>query len=164
MEEKGRNKIIFLLGLVVLAGGFVLFISLIWRRPQAVEADLSSLQVALREQGLDEATQPGTDQLLKRRFELLPSAYEDLFYLAPETFMDVEELLVIRTGAADQAPIRQAMEKHLESLKNSFENYGTDQYSVLQQALIYQNDQYICYVAGHRAGEMMELVRRMIER
>ena len=165
MNTEKKNKLGFCMILLLLTAAYCAFIALLLRQPRAVEADLSALKAAFAAEGLTADMQEGTDRLLKRNFDLLPGAYEEVLYLAPVNFMDVGEVLVVRTSdASAQETVREAVEKRLQSQKNIFENYGTDQFSLLQAAQIYQNEKYICYAAGPHADELLRLVRGAIER
>ena len=162
--QMGR-KMLFLLILLMLMAGFTFFISGRLRRPHAIPADFSHLQSILEQENLYGKTQMGSEAVLKRNFGILPASCAEVLYLAPDSFMDVDELLLIRFPEPEAAePLRQSIEKRLDILKNKFENYGTDQYSLLQRAMIYQNEAYICYASGTEAEAWMRLVRQAIER
>lgn len=76
--------------------------------------------------------QPGDNQMIKRLYGLQPADYEGCKLYYPVTNMDAEELLVVKLRSADQQQtVRDAIEKRLESQKNSFDGYGVGQYDLL---------------------------------
>jgi hypothetical protein len=151
--------------MLLLTAALLLFIAARMRRPAAVDADFGRLRQIIADQAYPTLTKAGTEADLKRHFDILPAQVGDVLYLAPASFIDVDELLLIRLKDGDDGEtIRRAMEKRLAVLKASFENYGTDQYSLLQQAQIYQNEKYVCYAAGHYSRELLQTVLREIER
>lgn len=93
-----RSKAVFVIGLLLMAATLVFFVSGRLKQPQALEADLKQLEAELFAGNLLCHNQAGTEALLKRNFDLLPSDYEEALYIAPLDFMDVDELLLIRLG------------------------------------------------------------------
>ena len=164
MTSDTKNKALYLLSMLLVLAAAVLFISLRLRRPHAVEADLPALGAELTAAGLTEHTVFGSEAALKRHFDLLPASFAEMLYFSPETFMDIDEILLIKTADSSQAAaIRAAMEKRIETQKKTFENYGTDQFSLMQEAVIYENERYLCFASGHHAAEALSLIRSRIE-
>ena len=162
---KTDSKGIFIAGILLLIVGLCFFIASRLRLPQAIEADFSAIYRQIKSDELMGSARLGNEAELKRNFNILPSSFQEMLYLAPDNFMEVDELLLLRFSSEESAvAIRDSMEKRLTSLMNNFESYGTDQYSLLQKAQIYQNDAYICYTAGHFGYELMQLLRSHIER
>ena len=158
------KKILFLLTLICLAAAFAFFVNYLLRQPHAVEADFAALETELSKASLTDGLKAGTERLLKRNFDLLPGTGEEILYLTAEDFMDVSELLLVKADEDQQETILEGIERRLTNQKNMFENYGTNQFSLLQEAKIYQNEMYICFAAGPNADGIMECVRRAIER
>ena len=76
--------------------------------------------------------QPGDNQMIKRLYGLQPADYEGCSLYYPLTNMDAEELLVVKLKSADQQQtVREAIEKRLETQKNSFDGYGVGQFDLL---------------------------------
>lgn len=76
--------------------------------------------------------QPGDNQMIKRLYGLQPADYEGCELYYPLTNMDAEELLVVKLKSADQQQtVRDAIEKRLETQKNSFDGYGVGQFDLL---------------------------------
>ncbi|MBO4412386.1 MAG: DUF4358 domain-containing protein [Lachnospiraceae bacterium] len=160
-----KEKILFIASVAVLTACFAVFI--IWRmqKPKAVITDLSSVGNTLSQEGLTTATVPGTVLELKRRFGLLENDYPDILYFTPESFMNVEEILVVRTtdeASADR--VEEAIRTSVQGWKDLFENYGTNQFGLLNDSILYRNESYVCYAAGEQAEDVMREIRAAIER
>ena len=165
MQNNGKDKSCYIFGMLLILAALAVFIGLRLKQPKATEADLSALEAELKAAGLTKGTASGTEAMLKRNFDLLPSSWSEVLYFMPDNFMNVDEILLIRLPDGSSAEsVRRAMEKRLETMKNTFENYGTDQFSLMQKAQIYANGPYVCYTAGHCAEEAMALIRSRIER
>ena len=165
MKTPVRVKLAFLLCMILIAAAFAVFVGLRLRRPHPQACDFSALSETLSEAGTLSASLPGSDASLKRSFGLLPASAEEFLYFEPATFMDVDEVLVARVSSeAQEAEVTAAVTARIEAQKNNFERYGTDQYSLMNEALVYSNGAYVCYAAGHHAAEAMELIRKAVER
>ncbi len=76
--------------------------------------------------------QPGDNQMIKRLYGLQPADYEGCALYYPLTNMDAEELLVVKLKRTDQQQaVRDAIDKRLETQKNSFDGYGVGQFDLL---------------------------------
>ncbi len=155
-------KASFIVLTLLFAAGFAVFSAWRMKQPQPKEADLAALGEALQGSGLLQASKPGTAQECKKNFGLSSDSYEEILYFSPATFMDVEEVLVVRApeGAAAAA---EAVEARRSGLQKSFENYGTFQAAMLGDAVIYENGVYACYAAGEHSREIMSMIRKAIE-
>ena len=160
-----KAKILFFLTMFLLIAALAVFVGFRMRKPAAIDADFSVLCEALEERGLTENTVPGTTLELKRRFNLLESDYPSVLYLAPVTYMNVEEILVVEVRSSSEADaVEEAIQTSLDAQKKLFENYGVDQYGYLKDAKIYRNERYVVYAAGAKAEDVLTEIRFAIER
>ena len=165
MKTPLRVKIAFVACMLLLTACLAVFIGLRLRRPHPQACDFAVLSQTLSDAGTLPDSLPGSDASLKRAFGLLPGSAEEFLYFEPATFMDVDEVLVARVSSETQAAdVRAACLARIEAQKNNFESYGTDQFSLMNEALVYENGGYVCYTAGHHAAEAMALIRKAIER
>ena len=163
--KKALPKIAFIVFLVLTAAAFTGFIVLRMQKKHAVEADLEALGAELESAGLTEYMTGGSALELKRRYGLYAEEYPALLYFAPETYMNVEEILVVRISSDRQGDaVEEAVDAERASLMDAFESYGIDQYSHLKNAVRYRNEFYVCYAAGEKAEEILAAIRRAIER
>ena len=166
MKENRKNKIAFLAAMAALLAAFAVFAAARLRQPRALpDTDLSALAAALEAEGLTERTVRAGEAELKRNFGLLPADCGEVLYYTSTDFMDVDEILLVRFSSAAQAEaVQKAMEARRDELLTRFRSYGTDQYSLMQNAKIYKNDGYVVYAAGHQADALMQRVRAAVER
>lgn len=155
-------KISFLVLTLLFAAGFAVFSLWRMKQPQPKEADFAALGEALQASGLLQASKPGTAQECKKNFGLSSDSYEEILYFSPATFMDVEEVLVVRAPEGADAAAK-AMRSRLSELQKSFENYGTFQSAMLKETQIYENGVYACYAAGEHSAEIMAMIRKAVE-
>ena len=155
----------FLAILICFFAAFAIFIGSQLIKPVAVEADFTELESRLKEAGFTQGLEPGTDMTLKNHFGLLSTDCAQVVFFAPIDFMDITEILVVEPVNPSQIPdIAEGMKKRIERQKATFENYGTDQFSVLQSAVVYSNDRYVCCVTGKQTAEVLRLIKDTIER
>ena len=152
----------FIILTLLFAAAFGLFAAWRMKQPQPADADLAALGDALQASGLLQSSKPGSARECKKNFGLSSDAYEEILYFSPVTFMDVEEVLVIRAPEGAEAAA-EAMRTRLSELQKSFENYGTFQSAMLKETQIYENGVYACYAAGEHSREIMMLIREEIE-
>ena len=160
--KNNAAKLSFIMLTLLFAAGFTVFSAWQMKQPQPKDADFAALGEALQTSGLLQASKPGTAQECKKYFGLSSDSYEEILYFSPATFMDVEEVLVVRApeGAAAAA---EAMRIRRSELQQSFENYGTFQAAMLKEAQIYENGVYACYAAGEHSREIMAMIREAVE-
>ena len=158
-------KLSFIATAVLFTAAFVLFAFLRMQGPAPLDADLDEIADALTEAGCTDALEPGNALRVKNAYGLEPSDYEEMLYYYPVNHIDVDEILLLRLpeGAETDAAVA-AINDHVEREKNIFENYGTDQFSLLNEAVVYENAPYVLYCAGHKGEASARLVREMIER
>lgn len=72
------------------------------------------------------------NQMVKRLYGIDPAAYEGCVLYYPATNMMAEEVLLVKMADVSQAAeIQAAMEKRLQTQKNTFEGYGVEQFDLL---------------------------------
>ena len=158
-------KILFPVAAVLFTAAFAVFIAILMREPVPVEADFGEIREALLRQGLTENMREASTMDMKASFGMLPSEFPEVLHFAPLTYMDVDEILLVRTsGDAQTEEIVEQAEAYRNRQMTVFENYGADQYSLLSSAILYKNGTYVLYTAGPHAEEAALLVRRMTER
>ncbi len=100
----------------------------------------------------------------KRAYGLNAEDYLEILYYEPETTMDVNELLIVRVADSGQTEtVRAAMESRIAQQQNNFDGYGTNQLEILEDALVYSNDMYVCLVIAGDSRTLMDVVRSIVE-
>ena len=78
-------------------------------------------------------------------------------------FMSVDEVLVVKANSSSEASAYlEAAQAHLESQKNIFEGYGTDQMALLGEASVEKRGAYVWYFCGENAQELRQALLSMI--
>ncbi len=152
----------FIVLTLLFAAAFGLFAAWRMKQPRPADADLAALGDALQASGLLQSSKPGTARECKKNFGLSSDSYGEILYFSPQTFMDVEEVLVVRAPEGAEAAA-EAMRTRLSELQKSFENYGTFQSAMLKETQIYENGVYACYAAGEHSREIMLMIRKAVE-
>ncbi len=128
--------------LILLAGGE--------RESDAALDDVTAAVVAQ----LDTSNvQPADNQMIKRLYGLQPSDYEGVCLYYPSSNMDAEELLIVKLqDAAQQQSVLDAVERRLQTQKNSFDGYGIEQFDLLENHSVVQaQGNYILFVVSARS-------------
>ena len=104
------------------------------------------------------ALSPGDANAFRERFDLDPEGCEGWLLYASDDLMDVSELLVVK--AADgtvRDRIEAAADARLAAQKESFRNYGTDQYALLGHAPLWQRGDYLFYGVSESVDRWEEI-------
>ena len=152
----------FIVLTLLFAAAFGLFAAWRMNQPRPADADLAALGDALQASGLLQSSKPGSARECRKSFGLSSDSYEEILYFSPMTFMDVEEVLVVRAPEGAEAAA-EAMRTRLSELQKSFEDYGTFQSAMLKETQIYENGVYACYAAGEHSREIMMMIRKAVE-
>ena len=152
----------FIVLTLLFAAAFGLFAAWRMKQPRPADADLAALGDALQASGLLQSSKPGSARECRKSFGLSSDSYEEILYFSPMTFMDVEEVLVVRAPEGAEAAA-EAMRTRLSELQKSFENYGTFQSAMLKETQIDENGVYACYAAGEHSREIMMMIRKAVE-
>ena len=106
--------------LILLAGG-----------ERESDAALDDVTAAVIAQLDTSNVQPADNQMIKRLYGLQPSDYEGVCLYYPSSNMDAEELLIVKLqDAAQQQSVLDAVERRLQTQKNSFDGYGIEQFDL----------------------------------
>lgn len=76
--------------------------------------------------------------------------------------MSVDEVLVVKANSSEASAYLEAAQAHLESQKNIFEGYGTDQMALLGEASVEKRGAYVWYFCGENAQELRQALLSMI--
>lgn len=77
--------------------------------------------------------------------------------------MSVDEVLVVKANSSSEAgAYLEAAQAHLESQKNIFKGYGTDQMALLGEASVEKRGAYVWYFCGENAQELRQALLSMI--
>lgn len=123
--------------------------------------DLSAQQMAeaMLEKRVDEENP--MDALSDKQIEMLYSVtsdmVEDSAVYAGENNMKCDELAVFVPVKGQEAHVKELVEGHLDTQRNSFAGYAPEEAAILENASVQQKGKFIVYAAGSNAQEMMEV-------
>lgn len=128
--------------LILLAGG-----------ERESDAALDDVTAAVIAQLDTSNVQPADNQMIKRLYGLQPSDYEGVCLYYPSSNMDAEELLIVKLqDAAQQQSVLDAVERRLQTQKNSFDGYGIEQFDLLENhSVIQAQGNYILFVVSSQS-------------
>ena len=160
--RKGLIKIVIaeIIFLVILGG--IIAYTLYDRTPEDVS--LSDIAEDFEAEFDTSCMQKSGAMRIKRAFGINPSDYEDYLYYMPANTMDVDELLIVKTGdeSLNDALVR-AVNERLDSQKKTFDGYGTDQLDILKGAQIFTAGQYVCFMVSGEADRWLDFIKQEIK-
>lgn len=84
------------------------------------------------------------------------------FYKAPSP-MAVDEILIVKSASKTEASqVLETMQARLDSQKNIFEGYGTDQIALLNNAVVASKGNYSFYMCGKNVSKWRDLFLSLI--
>ena len=104
------------------------------------------------------------NQLIKRFYGLDPSAFESCILYYPTTNMMAEEVLIVKLkDMRQQEQVRAAIEKRIETQKNTFEGYGVEQFEMLtNNAVVEVRGNFILLVVNSNSAEAQKAFLKAI--
>ena len=104
------------------------------------------------------------NQLIKRFYGLDPSSFEGCILYYPTTNMMAEEVLIVKLkDMSQQAQVRAAIEKRIETQKTTFEGYGVEQFELLtNNAVIEVRGNFILFIVNANSAEAQKAFLKAI--
>ena len=100
---------------------------------------------------------------LRRFYQIDENDIDSYFFRKAASPMSVDEVLVVKANSSSEAgAYLEAAQAHLESQKNIFEGYGTDQMALLGEASVEKRGAYVWYFCGENAQELRQALLSMI--
>lgn len=101
--------------------------------------------------------------MLKKAFGLVEEDYEDVLYYHSTDMMSACEMLIVKLSSEEQqTSVKAAMEERLDSRKEAFDGYGSDQMEILNHAMIYCTGNYVCYIVAGEDRAWLQLFKKQI--
>ena len=111
----------------------------------------------------DDTMLDGDKNMVKRLYGLDPGEYEGVMLKYPSTNMNVDEVFLVKLkNLAQQDSVTAAIEKRLETQKNNFDGYGTNQYSILEKSVIDVRGNYIMFVVAEKTDPIVKTFEESI--
>ena len=112
----------------------------------------------------DDTVLDGDNVMVKRLYGIDPADYDGIMLKYPSTNMNVNEVFLVKLkDVKQQDQILEAVEKRLETRKNNFENYGTNQYSILKKSVTDVQGNYIMFVVNEKTDPIVKAFEKSLK-
>lgn len=141
----------------------VVYLGRLYVSDYAADVSMDKISAALEQvSGVTDLSEPGVSGL-RRFYQIDENDIDSYFFRKAASPMSVDEVLVVKANSSSEASAYlEAAQAHLESQKNIFEGYGTDQMALLGEASVEKRGAYVWYFYGENAQELRQALLSMI--
>ena len=141
----------------------VVYLGRLYVSDYAADVSMDKISAALEQvSGVTDLSEPGVSGL-RRFYQIDENDIDSYFFRKAASTMSVDEVLVVKANSSSEAgAYLEAAQAHLESQKNIFEGYGTDQMALLGEASVEKRGAYVWYFCGENAQELRQALLSMI--
>ena len=141
----------------------VVYLGRLYVSDYAADVSMDKISAALEQvSGVTDLSEPGVSGL-RRFYQIDENDIDCYFFRKAASPMSVDEVLVVKANSSSEAgAYLEAAQAHLESQKNIFEGYGTDQMALLGEASVEKRGAYVWYFCGENAQELRQALLSMI--
>ena len=141
----------------------VVYLGRLYVSDYAADVSMDKISAALEQvSGVTDLSEPGVSGL-RRFYQIDENDIDSYFFRKAASPMSVDEVLVVKANSSSEAgAYLEAAQAHLESQKNIFEGYGTDQMALLGEASVEKRGAYVRYFCGENAQELRQALLSMI--
>ena len=141
----------------------VVYLGCLYVSDYAADVSMDKISAALEQiSGVTDLSEPGVSGL-RRFYQIDENDIDSYFFRKAASPMSVDEVLVVKANSSSEASAYlEAAQAHLESQKNIFEGYGTDQMALLGEASVEKRGAYVWYFCGENAQELRQALLSMI--
>ena len=141
----------------------VVYLGRLYVSDYAAYVSMDKISAALEQvSGVTDLSEPGVSGL-RRFYQIDENDIDSYFFRKAASPMSVDEVLVVKANSSSEAgAYLEAAQAHLESQKNIFEGYGTDQMALLGEASVEKRGAYVWYFCGENAQELRQALLSMI--
>lgn len=141
----------------------VVYLGRLYVSDYAADVSMDKISAALEQvSGVTDLSEPGVSGL-RRFYQIDENDIDSYFFRKAASLMSVDEVLVVKANSSSEAgAYLEAAQAHLESQKNIFEGYGTDQMALLGEASVEKRGAYVWYFCGENAQELRQALLSMI--
>lgn len=171
--KKNKNQGTSILSDFKLTGSFILksvmviflvvYLGRLYVSDYAADVSMDKISAALEQvSGVTDLSEPGVSGL-RRFYQIDENDIDSYFFRKAASPMSVDEVLVVKANSSSEAgAYLEAAQAHLESQKNIFEGYGTDQMALLGEASVEKRGAYVWYFCGENAQELRQALLSLI--
>lgn len=141
----------------------VVYLGRLYVSDYAADVSMDKISASLEQvSGVTDLSEPGVSGL-RRFYQIDENDIDSYFFRKAASPMSVDEVLVVKANSSSEAgAYLEAAQAHLESQKNIFEGYGTDQMALLGEASVEKRGAYVWYFYGENAQELRQALLSMI--
>lgn len=141
----------------------VVYLERLYVSDYAADISMDKISASLEQvSGVTDLSEPGVSGL-RRFYQIDENDIDSYFFRKAASPMSVDEVLVVKANSSSEAgAYLEAAQAHLESQKNIFEGYGTDQMALLGEASVEKRGAYVWYFCGENAQELRQALLSMI--
>ena len=141
----------------------VVYLGRLYVSDYAADISMDKISASLEQvSGVTDLSEPGVSGL-RRFYQIDENDIDSCFFRKAASPMSVDEVLVVKANSSSEAgAYLEAAQAHLESQKNIFEGYGTDQMALLGEASVEKRGAYVWYFCGENAQELRQALLSMI--
>lgn len=141
----------------------VVYLGRLYVSDYAADVSMDKISAALEQvSGVTDLSEPGVSGL-RRFYQIDEDDIDSYFFRKAASPMSVDEVLVVKANSSSEAgAYLEAAQAHLESQKNIFEGYGTDQMALLGEASVEKRGAYVWYFCGENAQELRQALLSLI--
>lgn len=141
----------------------VVYLGRLYVSDYAADVSMDKISAALEQvSGVTDLSEPGVSGL-RRFYQIDENDIDSYFFRKAASPMSVDEVLVVKANSSSEAgAYLEAAQAHLESQKNIFEGYGTDQMALLGEASVEKRGAYVWYFCGENAQELRQALLSLI--
>ena len=141
----------------------VVYLGRLYVSDYAADVSMDKISAALEQvSGVTDLSEPGVSGF-RRFYQIDENDIDSYFFRKAASPMSVDEVLVVKANSSSEAgAYLEAAQAHLESQKNIFEGYGTDQMALLGEASVEKRGAYVWYFCGENAQELRQALLSMI--
>ena len=141
----------------------VVYLGRLYVSDYAADVSMDKISAALEQvSGVTDLSEPGVSGL-RRFYQIDENDIDSYFFRKAASPMSVDEVLVVKANSSSEAgAYLEAAQAHLESQKNIFEGYGSDQMALLGEASVEKRGAYVWYFCGENAQELRQALLSMI--
>ena len=141
----------------------VVYLGCLYVSDYAADVSMDKISAALEQvSGVTDLSEPGVSGL-RRFYQIDENDIDSYFFRKAASPMSVDEVLVVKANSSSEASAYlEAAQAHLESQKNIFEGYGTDQMALLGEASVEKRGAYVWYFCGENAQELRQALLSLI--
>ena len=140
----------------------VVYLGRLYVSDYAADVSMDKISAALEQvSGVTDLSEPGVSGL-RRFYQIDENDIDSYFFRKAASPMSVDEVVVKANSSSEAGAYLEAAQAHLESQKNIFEGYGTDQMALLGEASVEKRGAYVWYFCGENAQELRQALLSMI--